>query len=722
MLKILKWLVYLFGLVVVLAVVAGVALVFWFDPNDYKNQIAQMVEARTHRNLTIQGDITFTFYPWLGLKTGEMALANAQGFGPEPFARVEAVKFAVKLLPLLERRIETRTITLHGLELNLERNAAGKVNWEDLVPKEEKSSGEPATEKASSQAGGALAAVVVSGVQIEDAELGWHDRLSGERYVFSDVDLRTDALSLNEPFRLDLSLNLADTPQALSGRLVLDTLVHPNPDAQLYRLENVNLKADLQGEALPHPLNVTASTDIQTDLKEGTLRLDDLRLAALGLTAKGAVKGTQILADPRLDGTLAVEPFNPRELFRALGEETPETASAEVLTRAKVNLAFAATANALDLEDLKVELDQSTLTGTARVRNFAAPRIGFDLTLDAIDLDAYLPPEKQAEAPPATPAEAAAGAAAQLPLDTLRKLNLDGSLKIGSLKVSNLRTRDVAVKIQAADGRIRLDPLNAQLYDGQYTGTVLLDARGDSLRTQLQWDLAGIQAGPLLQDLTGEGRLLGKGNVHAEFAAAGADAEAVQRSLDGSLSFSFTDGAVKGINIPHMIRAAKAALEGRPAPEAEYDQTDFSELSASFRIQDGVIRNDDLQAKSPLLRVEGDGRLNLPKDAVDYTVTAFIVGTLQGQGGKELQELKGFPIPIRFSGSLSEPSIGLDLQKILTEKVKAEAQAKLEEKTQELEKKLGETLEKQLGDKLDDSTKEQIQKQLPGALKELFGR
>src|SRR5699024_332641 len=127
---------------------------------------------------------------------------------------------------------------------------------------------------------------------------------------------------------------------------------------------------------------------------------------------------------------------------------------------------------------LTVHMDDSVLTGRAKLRSFTGPAADFDLTLDRIDVDRYrssAPPKgKQATATaPATttpPAGATTAGAGQLPIKMLRTLDLNGHVHIGTLKVSGATVSNADVTIRAKDGQLRVHPLTAALYGGTYQG------------------------------------------------------------------------------------------------------------------------------------------------------------------------------------------------------------------------------------------------------------
>jgi len=266
----------------------------------------------------------------------------------------------------------------------------------------------------------------------------------------------------------------------------------------------------------------------------------------------------------------------------------------------------------------------------------------------------------------------------------LRTLDFVGEFKIGKLKVGNARMSNVTTKVVSRKGVLKVDPMAAKLYEGNYAGSVTLDATGKKPKMSAKNALTGIQIGPLLQDVAGEDRLLGRGELHTDISVVGLNEADVRRSLNGTSRFSFKDGALKGVNLAQIIRDASSrlGLGGGRLDTGTPGQTDFTELGGSFTMTNGVIKNNDLAAKSPLLRIEGKGEVDLPKDSIDYLVTTTLVGTLAGQGGKEKDELAGVPIPVRVTGPLAKPNYRPDLEVALKARAKQEVQKQVEKKIQ----------------------------------------
>ena len=450
---------------------------------------------------------------------------------------------------------------------------------------------------------------------------------------------------------LSVEFDLAGGPDNLAGHVALSGELNMDPDSGQVDASGLKLEADLTGDALPGgKAQIAIGADVAANMNQKTARLDDVSVSALGLEASGNLAVTNFDTDQQVSGTLSVKQFDAKAMLKQLAGTEVDTADPKALTAVALEATIGGSAQALALNPLKVVLDDSTLQGNLSVGS----AIRFDLELDSIDADRYLPPAVEGEA--ATPG-AAAGRAGELPMQTLRALDVDGQLKVGQLKIMKLSATDITVTVKAKDGVINISPITAKLYDGTYAGSIGLNASGDQPKLSVDEKLSGIQAGPLLTDLHGEDRLTGTANVEAKMTAIGVDADAMKKTLNGTAAFAFTDGALNGINLAETIRNAKAKVLGGSASSSDAPQkTDFSELTGSFLIKNGFVTNDDLSAKSPLLRIEGKGNADLPTENIDYRATATVVATTEGQGGEGLEDLVGIPIPVKIGGTFTEPS------------------------------------------------------------------
>lgn len=696
---ILKWLFGLILIVVVLIVAAVIVLPMVVDPNDYKPQIIETAKKKLGRDLSIEQDLNLSVFPWLGIETGGVSVGNAAGFSEQPFAQIEQLGVKVKLMPLLSKRVEVDTLVLKGLNVSLEKDANGNTNWEDLAggPADSATADEPAADDGET----APLAFSIQGIQVDDARIAWDDRQAGQTYVLDGVKLVTGTLSPGEDVPVEAGVVFTSSQPAMTLQADLTATVGTDADMTAFRIAGLELLLDASGEGLPAGgAKLTVRGDLAADTKADTLRVDGLEISGPAMSASGEISVTALQSDPSAEGRLKIAETNPKTLASMFATAI-ETTDPKALTRVAGDIAFSYAGGALKLDPLTISLDDSKLDGHVHVLNPEGPVVRMKLALDQIDLDRYMPPAG-GEEQPAAKADSGGAASAGDPFAALRPLDLVAEFSIGSLKVSNARMSNVTTKVVSRDGVLTMDPVGANLYDGKFNGRVVLNAAGKTPKVAAKNSLTGIQIGPLLRDVAGQDRLEGKGEFHVDVTLVGLSEAEVRRSLNGTSRFAFTDGALKGVNLAQIIRQGSQALGlgGAGGDTGAAGQTDFSELTGSVQITNGVVKNQDLKAKSPLLRVDGKGTVDLPQDTIDYLVEVELVKSLEGQGGKSRDELAGVPIPVRVSGPLNSPKFRPDLEAALS----AKAKAQLDEKKEELREK----------------AEEKIQESVGGALKGLF--
>lgn len=684
--KLLKWLFGLILVVVVLIAAAVVVLPMVVDPNDYKPQIVSAAEKQLGREFAIEQDLNLSVFPWLGIETGGVRVGNAAGFSDQPFAEIEQLGVKVKLMPLLSQRVEIDTLVVKGLRLSLEKDKSGKTNWDDLAKGQDDAAEADAAPQDTSGGGPGLA-LSVNGIEISDARIAWDDRQAGQQYVLDGVRLVTGSIAPGTTVPVEAGVLFTSSKPAMTLDAGLSADVTSDERLKVFDIAGLKLRLDAKGEGLPAGgAELKLSADASANLDADTLTISALRIEGPAMTATGDVNVSALHKNPAVKANLSIAETNPKTLA-SMFASTIQTVDPDAMTRVSGDMAVAYADGAIRLDPFTIKLDDSSLTGHVHLLDTVGPKVRTVMQLDQIDLDRYLPPASDDK-----PAKADAGAASTAdPFEPLRPLDFEGEFRIGKLKVNNLRMNDVSTKVVSKKGVLKLDPMAAKLYDGKFGGAVELNASGKTPKLKARQQLDGIQVGPLLTDLAGQDRLQGVGEVALDLSMVGLTEAEIRRTLNGTSKFAFRDGAVKGVNIAQVIRDASAALglgsdkldTGTPG------QTDFSEMSGSVTITNGVVKNSDLQAKSPLLRVSGKGEVDLPKDTIDYLVTTELVGSLAGQGGKGSDELAGVPIPVRISGPLTGPSFRPDLEKALSAKAKQQLESKKQEMLEKVEEKAG---------------------------------
>lgn len=411
------------------------------------------------------------------------------------------------------------------------------------------------------------------------------------------------------------------------------------------------------------------------------------------LTLAAQVRGKKPMIDLKVDLESAYRLSPSRQEYALSGMRLGVQGAAAELTRIALTVTGDVQARlakeTVDAE-LVVKFDDTTVKAKLGMAGFDAPRYRLAADLDRIDLDRYLVAQKDAKPAPSPGPKVQV----DVPVDLsgLEGVRADGRLSIGWMQLMGLKLEDLKAGLRVADGRADIAPHSAKLYEGTLQGALALMARGN--RVAVQEKLSGVAIGPLVQDLMARDALEGRGNVSVDLTASGPTVNAMKQSLAGTARIELKDGAVKGINLTEALRKTRAAFGSKSAREQASDtseRTDFSALGASFVVKDGVARNDDLELKAPLVRVDGSGTIDVGRSQLDYVARASVVATAKGQGGAELEHLKGLTIPVKLTGPFHAPKYQIDYGALAGDAAKAKVKEKAKEK---IERKLRDLLKR----------------------------
>ena len=651
-----------------LLVVVVVAVLATFDVDRYKPRIEQAARDKLDRTLRFDGKLSLSVFPTIALALPHTTLS--QRGSDEPFLSLERARVSLAVLPLLSGRLEAGTASLYGLRAAIEQRADGTTNVDDLTggPKPNADAKQPRPQRSA----GEVPLFELGGIELVDAQVVYRDERSHNTVTVSHLDLKTGRIATRASTPVDLSATVAATQPPSSVDLSLKTIADLDLVDHAFGVRD--LDAHARGHAGADQFDV-ALTAPKIGLEPAHVAGDLVKLVA---TVTGGHQARAELALQKLAGTS--EKFSIGKISGQLDLESAALPQKSL----KVNLDGALSAE-LPTQDIYARLaahfDETNATGRVSMRGFSTPHIGFDVEVDRLNLDRYLPASVPgAMAPGAVagkPSEARSAKEGEDPkvdLSALKPLNLAGEARIGSLQVHNAKAAKVRVGVHAAGGHLDVAPLTASLYEGSLNASSKVDADGNRIAVNATLD--GISIEPLLKDLLGKDLLDGHGGVKLNVTTAGATVGAMRRALGGSASLALRDGAVHGINIAQKLRDLKTALAAGSAQTqaaSSAEKTDFSELTGSFSIKNGVATNSDLQAKSPLLRVNGAGTIDIGAGALDYTVQAAVVGTLAGQGGAELASLRGVTVPVHLSGPFTALSYQLDWGSLARQAAKAQA-------------------------------------------------
>ncbi len=612
--KAIKWgLIICVGLVVLVVATLLIAPAF-IDIKDYKPEIEKLVAEKTGRPFSMGDDLSLSLFPWAGVSFSEAKLGNLAGFAEKEFVSVKSFEVRVKLLPLLSKDIQVKRFILNEPFITLVKNKDGRGNWAQMEGTKDKTTTEKKKEPEPSSAGLPIKDLTVGEFLLKNGSIIWIDHSTQSRKEITAVNLNLKDVSLDRPIKLSFAAQLDKQPISMVGAL--------GPVGK-----------DFKQATIPVDLDINA-------LKELVLQL------------KGSVMNPG--STPGFDLAVEMKPFSPRKLVAALDQPFPvATSDPKALDSVALKANLKGDANRVSVSNGVLNLDESTLNFSLKASDFSRPNLAFDMNLDQINLDRYLPPKSEQPAP----AEKTAAKKAT-DYEPLRKMILDGRLKIGQLVASKAKISDLLVQIKAKNGIFNLDPLQLTMYQGNVNGKGNFNVQTQTPKSNMSLNVAGVQVGPLLRDVVEKDILEGVTNAQLNLAMTGDNPDKIKQTLNGKGQLQFNDGAIVGIDLAGMVRNAKAAF-GLAQKPSERPRTDFAELSAPFTITNGLFNTPQTSLKSPLIRVLAAGDANLVTETLDFRVEPKVVGTIKGQG--DVSDRSGLMVPVIVSGTFSDPKFAPDL-------------------------------------------------------------
>jgi len=703
MLRLMKW---LGGLVISLVVLIMLAVFFipkLIDPNDYRDDIIALVKKQTDRDLRLDGDLSVSVFPWLGVRTQGLGLSQPSQIKGDMIA-VESAQLRVKLLPLLSSRIEVDTVVLNEPLLRIVTLASGVDSFSGL------SDGEDETDEADDGSVSSDIAIVIEGVEINNAQVVIDDQSEQQRYEINGFNLTTGNLlgsgladvnasgvlhDSSSPNEIDFSLTaLAKIDaQTLQAQLVdthfqvalgddkleahIDELLFSQPG--LVEVSGLNGKLDGAQEA------AVSIQQISLDLER---QLADISAITLSSNGMSAVVSDLVVSDivdaPKVKGSINVAEFNARQLVKEFDPEF-DSASKDALTKVSMSANFNATTEQASISKLTLNLDQSVLVGSAGVLNFDKPAITFDLKLDSLNVDNYLPEDEEE-----TEDEGSLSDSLSVPMSVFKEVNANGRFTASQLISKGFEVNDIDVTVVSKNGNVTITP-KASLYEGSTDGEITFSERSGTSTLKIQNEVDLVSLGEMLTSTEITEQLSGIGSLIIDVVVT--EANGVQ-SNEGTIKLQAKDGALKGIDLQSIVQKGYSAYSDysgstssneifSSSPEEE---TKFAEILGTFYLKDNKVTNDDFSMKAPFFRVGGKGDIFLDSETLDYEVDFSIVESLKGQGGEAFDKLKGLTIPIKLTGSFESPSYSIGWSELY----KSLAKQKVEDKKAELLKeKLG---------------------------------
>ncbi|MBF0265547.1 MAG: AsmA family protein [Gammaproteobacteria bacterium] len=713
MAKFLKWLL---ALIIILIVVLIVAVPIFINPNDYKQQIEQQMLSQTGHKLNIAGDINIAFSLPLSLsfELGKTTLEHAAWFKENTkdlekpnLLAVNKISLKASLMPLIqENKLNIGEVILDGADLYLVKNKKGQSNWETLSGAATVNKEKPGTTnnkqtdvKAKSADKKSLPEIYIAGVKIINTQLNYDDRMASLQTRLDDFAIIISEIASKKPINISIKTKFNAVTQKINGDFSLDAVSMFDLDAGVVNLSQTQLILNTQGDVIPGGRNVTSlSGVIDLNINKQTLNLTKVKFNTYDISLIGDLNIEQLFNDLKYVGKFKIEQFSPQTLSQNLAISLPEMKSPDALQKLSMDIVFTGTATSINFSSLNTYLDDIIFKGQAQIKNFSSPSYQAKLDINELDLDKYgiktIENAPITTTQPDTKSTEASRTTAIIPIEILRPLKLQSELTIAKMKIADIKMENVLMTITANNGVVKLSPIQSDFYQGKLKVDTVLDVKNPMPKINFTQDFKGIDLGQLLQDATKTQEFTGKANIVSSINTVGNTFDDLIKNANGKGTFHVNDGNIKRLEILHTIRKAQNLLKGQQqATQLQEKNTAFTELKGTYLVNKGVISNNDLYTKTPLMMVKGKGIVDLPKEYLDYTLNVTLLNTLNIDKNSESTNFKGTDIPYTIKGKFDELSQKADIKSMIEDKAKE----KLKEKAKE---ELNKVLDDKLGGKL----------------------
>ncbi|MEC7942047.1 MAG: AsmA family protein [Pseudomonadota bacterium] len=667
---------------VFIVVAAILALVLLVNPNQFKPLIVEQAQKHTGLELVIEGDISWQFFPSIGFELGQTELRNPEGFTQPNLFKVDTVGVDVSVTPLFSNQLEIGNITLDGAEFYLETLKDGRKNIDALTQASASDASAPAAdatsepaqspqEQSAAEASGWT--INLAGVTISNALFEMDDKQAGSFTKLYDVSLNLSEFAVDTWTTATFAASGENNQQKFSANGSAEFKLAEGFAS--YALRNIDLNAKFND-----PATSIESAKIGLD----TFEFDKVNQLTYAVVGKAAgldldLKGGSELTVDKAISKVTLNKLTSDSTFK--GDTLPQSPmKVDMLS----DLSFDLTKSHLSFVLEKLQVNSIALDGKANVTLSDIPKVRFSLHSPNIDLDEFLGLGNSTETTSMAPSDTASVSTSKsgnsVPakevepdLSALKTLDVKGDITIDKFKANNAKMQNVKTAFSVNRGVAELTSFTSNLYQGSISATAKLDARKTPATYTAKKRIKGVEVQPLLVDVAGNDMLEGTGNIDVNVKGKSLTPTGIKKNLVGTIVINFEDGAVNGINVAQLIRENYAKIKGEKVESTnEAKKTDFSAMKATLKVDRGWVSTNDLSAQSPLLRVTGQGKANFINETVDFLVRTSIVGTLEGQGGKGIDDLKDVTIPIKVTGQWADPKFALVFDDLLKQKAQKE--------------------------------------------------
>jgi len=603
------------GFVFAFLISSIIILAFLIDANTFKPRI-QALAAEHGITLNMRGDLHWAYWPAIGLAVNEVSIADNDA--PQiMLADVKKASFLIAFVPLMRGDFQVKHILVDGAVINLEVNEQGVGNWENILKKKDAVSADesqvanesnPQTKQESDKKDLKLS---IEKISLHDSQITYVNLVKGSKLALNNINLDMKDVNLKgKPFEL-----------AASWETLLTQI------------------KDNQTKTNAEPLQIKSKLHTNLAIGEGmnSLVLDKGELE-LGIHSKDSANFTlqySLTVDDfknnlNYKGKLIIPALNVKQLMTAFGVQY-KTANEKALTDLSFTSDIVGDKKQVAFNALSLKVDKTRFVGSIAVKDFATQDLHIDLQGDDINADDYLPPplptpvpaaqmQNTSAAPTPAPTVHATGDEPLVPVELLRKLNVQAKLSLNSFLFSKMHLEKVLLDVDAKQGVVQ-QTINANAYAGSIHEKTTVDVRADNPTLGFETIVKGVDVAPILKDKGFDKKMQLSGLIHANASgkASGVSKNQILESLNGTLNFSGDKMRLAPINIEQQFCKLVNLVNQEEATQADWNAyTELQKLSGKATIAKRVITVESLNGNVKKLVLGTNGTLNLINGSYDF--------------------------------------------------------------------------------------------------------
>ena len=649
--KVLKLILKITLSLVLLVVVLVFGLIFLVKPDQYKDSLEELVLSNSGLQLNIAGNIELRFSPYIGIDLNDIRIKNPDR--PQELASTSRISLRVDPLALIKGQLVIEEFSADDFHVNWFTDASGSNIWDLSNPTDNSTSGSSPSNN-SNQANSSTSTqssmintTSFKKINIANASIDIQDLSQGSNFAIDNLNFSsTDANLENRTFAMLMSLDFTDNSTSTT---------------------------------LPMRFSSTA----KIDLAAGNVQLDDISFSLTPMLLQGRLEIADLEGDVNFNGALRSNSFDISGLLQSLGlisAESDPLALPSINSQAEqqfqIGAQFSGNANQISLDAVNASLGDLKVEASADIRlatDFAPNNINFDIKTSALNLSPYFSDTASSDANGAKPSGSAAAIPAsnsgslsdssantvqpmQIPKELLANMNIQGSIYIESVFAAGIQFGEVNLLTHLEDNVLDIDILPISALGGEIVSNLRLDNRASESTLQTQLIASNINIAELAPSMPLLGSITGSLTTDSNYTAQGNDVDALLASLNGGTNFSIANNSVDISVIKQVFTAIAALSPGGESIENWPDIVQFTELTGSLTLQEGLASGQQIALTMDNINLAGSGGIDLDNSAFDYQFKFTVLGPPEMQTIAINPRYHDISWPVRCAANFDAPT------------------------------------------------------------------